>query len=98
MASMSLTWFLLNWTRQPETRPKNEIKVQEVVKGEPEVEDTRLSDDPVKFKKEESAGPESSMKLQNYPEHDDGAFGSGLESAEAIGVQRRRSHWTENDV
>lgn len=95
MASASLTWFLLTWIMQSETL-KGEIKEEgkekfhEAIKEEPE--DSNSSDEPVKVKKEE---PKSSL-LQSYPaEGDYAGIGSGRESAEARGVQKRRSHSTE---
>ena len=99
MASASLTWFLLMWIMQFET-PKGEIKeeVEEVGEEEfsetikPEPEDSKSSDEPIKVKKEES---ETSL-LQSYPaEGEHTGIGSGRESAEARGVQKRRSHPTE---
>jgi hypothetical protein len=96
MASASLTWFLLTWIMQSDT-PKGEIKEEEgdfskAIKDE--FEDSSSSSEPVKVKKEE---PETSW-LQSYPaEGDNAGLGSGRDSAEARGVQRRRSHSTEGD-
>lgn len=98
MASASLTWFLLTWIMQSET-PKGEIKEEEeqeeeefseTIKAEPE--DSKSSDEPIKVKKEES----DTSLLQSYPaEGEHAGIGSGRESAEARGVQKRRSHSTE---
>lgn len=91
MGSAGLTWFVLSWVLQPEPTPKKEeVKEEspERVKDEPEDEDS--SSEPVKVKREE---PESLLRM--YPSAgDDAGQGSGLESSEARGVQRRRSHLT----
>lgn len=95
MGSAGITWFLLNWVLHPEKTIKEE---QEDVKEEPsglvkdEPEDNGSSSEPVKVKKEE---PESSLLQSSPPTGDDSGLGSGMESAEARGVQRRRSHLTE---
>jgi hypothetical protein len=87
MGSAGLTWFILSSVLQPV--PTQEVKEEsaESVKDEPE-DDEPLSE-PVKVKQEE---PES--LLQSYPPAGDAGQGSGLESAEARGVQKRRSHST----
>lgn len=98
MASASLTWFLLTWIMQSD-KPKGSIKeddeeeeFSEAIKEE--LEDSGSSSESVKVKKEES---ETSL-LQSYPaEGDYAGLGSGRESAEARGVQKRRSHSTEGD-
>jgi hypothetical protein len=83
MASASLTWLALTWVW--ETTPKNEIKEEprDLVKNESE--DDISSDESVK--KEDS----ETRLLHSYPAEGE-AMGSGLESAEARGVQKRRSH------
>ncbi|KAJ5390681.1 uncharacterized protein N7496_001749 [Penicillium cataractarum] len=99
MASASLTWFLLTWIMQSD-KPKGEIKEEGEEEEEfsaaikEELEDSGSSSEPVKVKKEES---ETSL-LQSYPaEGESAGLGSGRESAEARGVQKRRSHSTEGD-
>ncbi|KAJ5891993.1 uncharacterized protein N7473_008221 [Penicillium subrubescens] len=97
MASASLTWFILTWIMQaekPEAAIKEEEDIPEAIKEEPE--DSSSSSDSVKIKKEE---PETkSSFLQSYPaEGDYPGLGSGRESAEARGVQKRKSHTTEGD-
>lgn len=93
MGSAGLTWFLLNWALNSQKTVKRE---QEEVKKEPsdlvkdEPEDNGSSSGSVK--KEE---PESSSLQSCPPERDDSGLGSGIESAEARGVQRRRSHLAE---
>lgn len=92
MASASSTWLLLNWVLTTEPEPKDEIKEeQELIKNEPETEESGSSDEPVKVKKEEPE--EQPAWLQRYmAEGDEGGIGSGLESSEAQGLQKRRSH------
>lgn len=95
MGSAGLTWFILSSILQPETTPHDKIKEESpgLVKDEPE--DNGSSSASLKIKKEE---PESSALLQSYPPAgDDSGLGSGMESAEAPGVQKRRSHSTEDD-
>lgn len=95
MGSAGLTWFLLNWALNPQKTVKRE---QEDVKEEPsdlvkdEPEDNGSSSGSVKVKEEE---PESSLLRTYPPERDDSGLGSGIASAEARGVQRRRSHLAE---
>lgn len=89
MGSAGLTWFVLSSVLQP-VPTQEEVKEEsaESVKDEPE--DNEPFSEPVKVKQEE---PES--LLQSYPPAgDDAGQGSGLESAEARGVQKRRSHST----
>ena len=98
VASASLTWIMLGWALRPEFVPKEEIKGEErdLVKDEPETEDSSSHSGAVKVKEE----PEElgiSTLLESYPEVDDGGMGSGLESAEGRGMQKRRSHLTEYD-
>lgn len=95
MGSAGLTWFLLHSALNPEKNVKQE---QEDVKEEPsglvkdEPEDNGSSSGSVQVKGEEPGG----SLLQSYPpERDDSGVGTGTESAEARGVQRRRSHLTE---
>lgn len=97
MSSAGLTWLVLSWVLQPAPTPKEEeegeVKEEspERVKAEPE--DDGSSSEPVNVKEEERES-----LLQSYPPAgDDGGQGSGLESAEARGVQKRRSHLTEDD-
>lgn len=96
MSSVGVTWLLMNWVLHPAATPE-EIKEEspDMVKNEPETEDIGSSGEPVKVKKEEPEEAESSSLLQSYTEGE-AAIGSGLESAEARGLQRRRSHLTEN--
>lgn len=92
MGSAGLTWFVLSLALQP-APTMEEIKEEEaeLVKDEPEEDD--LFSEHVNVKNEE---PES--MLQSYPRAgDDAGQGSGLESAEASGVQRRQSRLIEND-
>lgn len=95
MGSAGLTWFLLNWILHPEKIVKDE---PEDVKEEPsglvkdEPEDDESTSESGKVKEEE---PESTI-LQSYPPTaEDSGLGSGMESAEARGVQKRRSHVLE---
>lgn len=95
VGSAGLTWFLLNWALHPEKTIKEE---PEGVKEEPsglvkdEPEETESSSESGKVKEEE---PETAL-LQRYPPAgEDSGLGSGMESAEARGVQRRRSHLPE---
>lgn len=95
VGSAGLTWFVLNWVLHPEKTIKEEPEdVQEepsgLVKDEPE--DIESSSESGKVKKEEP----KSAPLQSYPPTgEDSGRGSGVESAEARGVQRRRSHGPE---
>jgi hypothetical protein len=95
VASATLTWFILNSIMQsptPQAEIKEEGKIPEAIKEEPE--DTSSSSDSIKIKKEE---PETSL-TQSYPaEGDYPGLGSGRESAEARGVQKRKGHSTEGD-
>ena len=97
MSSVGVTWLLMNWVLHPAATPKEEVKEEspDMVKNEPETEDSGSSGEPVKIKKEEPGEAESSSLLQSYPEGEP-AIGSGLESAEERGLQRRRSHLTES--
>ena len=81
--SASLTWLTLTWVLG--TTPKDEIKEEprDLVKNESD--DDISSEESVK--KEES----ETRLLHSYPAEGE-AIGSGLESAEARGVQKRRSH------
>lgn len=93
MGSAGLTLFLLNWVLHAKKPIKDEQDVHDepprLVKDEPE--DDESSSESVKVKREE---PGSSL-LQSYPPTgDEYGLGSGMESAEARGVQRRRSHLT----
>jgi seipin len=83
MLSASLTWLALTWVLG--ATPKNGIKDEprDLIKNESE--DDVSSDESVK--KEES----ESRLLHSYPAEGE-AMGSGLERAEARGVQKRRSH------
>ncbi|KAJ5481319.1 hypothetical protein N7475_000131 [Penicillium sp. IBT 31633x] len=89
MLSASLTWLALTWILG--TISENEIKgePEELIKEESEELET--SEESSGIKKEE---PESRL-LSDYPAEGEGAGqGSGLESAEARGLQKRRSHTT----
>lgn len=90
--SAGLTWFLLNWALHPEKTVKEE---PENVRDEPTrlVKDEPEDDESSSMVKNEE--PESTF-LQSYPpKNEDSGFGSGMESAEVRGLQRRRSHVTE---
>lgn len=92
MLSASLTWLALTWIL--ETTPKNPIKQEPADLIKQESEDGDTSEESLEIKKEE---PESRL-LCSYPaEGDRSGTGSGLETAEARGVQRRRSHLTQAD-
>ena len=106
MASASLTWFILNSILQTST-PKEEAKEEakeedkkevqdepeDEIKEEIEPDEGSFSTGAVKVKEEEE---ESSRLLQSYPaEAGDSGMGSGLESAEAQGIQKRRIHSPE---
>ncbi|KAJ6166694.1 hypothetical protein N7470_002141 [Penicillium chermesinum] len=96
MASASVTWAVLTWvvhTQPGADRVKDED--QELLKNEPEEADHESGKD-VEVKKEPEQ-EESSSLLQRFPTNDDDGLGSGLESAEARGLQRRRSHRREGD-
>lgn len=80
MLSASLTWLALTWILEAPVRVKEEPVKDESVKSE--LGDT--SDESVKKE-------ESEMLLSSYPVEGE-AVGSGLESAAARGVQKRRSH------
>jgi hypothetical protein len=86
VASASLTWLLLNSVlhAEPTSGRKTKDEDHHSIKDEPE--DSPISPEP--FIKEE---PRESALLQSLPSDDPGV-GSGLESAEARGVQRRRGH------
>lgn len=86
LSSASLTWLALTWALGAE--PKTEIKEESdrLVKDEPATEDEIDSSDE-SVKKEE---PDSRL-LHSLPLEGE-TVGSGRESAEARGVQRRRSH------
>lgn len=93
--SAGLTWLAMAWVLG--TEPKNEIKEEpeDSIKEDTEEQDT--SDESSEVKKEEPEEQERRL-LSSYPaEGDEAGTGSGLESAEARGVQRRRSHLTETD-
>lgn len=95
MGSAGLTWFILSSILQSETTPHDKIKEESSGLVKAELEDNGSSSASVKIKKEE---PESSALLQSYsPTGDDSGLGSAMESAEATGVQKRRSHSTEGD-
>lgn len=86
LLSASLTWLVLTWVLG--AAPKTEVKEESdrLVKDEPVTEeDSDSSDESVK--KEES----ESRLLHSLPMEGE-TVGSGRESAEARGVQRRRSH------
>lgn len=95
VGSAGLTWFLLNWALHPEKTIKEEpegVKEEPSVLVKDEPEDNESSSESGKVKEEE---PESTV-LQSYPPTgEDSGLGSGMESAEARGVQRRRSHLPE---
>ncbi|KAJ6115769.1 hypothetical protein N7523_006186 [Penicillium sp. IBT 18751x] len=92
VGSAGLTWFVLTLVLQP-APTKEEIKEEETERVKDELEDEDSSSEPVKVKEEEPEG-----MLQSYPRAgDDAAQGSGLESAVARGVQRRRSRLLEED-
>lgn len=83
MLSASLTWLALSWVFV--TTPKSKIKDEPRSPVKDELEEQTSSDESVK--KEES----ESRLLYRVPAESE-AMGSGLESAEARGVQKRRSH------
>lgn len=83
MLSAGLTWLALSWVLG--TTPKNKIKDEPLSPVKGELEEGTSSDESVK--KEE---PESRL-LHSYPTESE-AMGSGLESVEDRGVQKRRSH------
>ena len=92
MGSAGLTWFVLTSVLQP-APTKEEIKEEETERVKDEPEDYDSSSEHVKVKEEEPEG-----MLQSYPRAgDDAAQGSGHESAEARGVQKRRSRLLEDD-
>lgn len=99
MGTASLTWFIVSSVLQSDT-PKEEEEpkknTQKRVKEDPEPEDSSSSSDAdnVKVKDEEV----ESRLLQSYPaEAGDAGVGSGLESAEARGIQKRRIHSPEDE-
>jgi hypothetical protein len=90
VGSATLTWLALTSVLQPAATPKAEIKEEPQGLVKDESDDDSSSGGPFRIKKEEE--PESSL-VHNYPtESDEAGMGSGLESAEARGLQRRRSH------
>ncbi|KAJ5132734.1 hypothetical protein N7448_006892 [Penicillium atrosanguineum] len=92
MGSAGLTWFVLSLVLQP-APIEEQIKEEETERVKDEPEDDDSSSEHVKVKEEE---PE--RMLQSYPRAgDEAAQGSGLESAEARGMQKRRSRLLEDD-
>lgn len=83
MLSASLTWLALSWLLVP--TPKNKIKDEPRPPVKDELEEQTSSDESVK--KEES----ESRLLYRVPAESE-AMGSGRESTEARGVQKRRGH------
>ncbi|KAG0155078.1 hypothetical protein PDIDSM_651 [Penicillium digitatum] len=95
MLSAGLTWLAMTWVWG--TMPKNEIKEEpeDSIKEDPD--DQNTSEESLEVKKEEPEEQEQRL-LSSYPaEGEETGTGSGLESAEARGVQRRRSHLTQTD-
>lgn len=96
MGSAGLTWFVLSVVLQPaptKEEIKEEINEEELERVKDEPEDNDSSSEHVKVKEEEPEG-----MLQSYPRAgDDAAQGSGLESTEVRGVQKRRSRLLEED-
>jgi hypothetical protein len=94
MSSASLTWFIVSSIWQSGT-PKEEPKgdSDDELKGDTETEDGSTSSEVVKVKDEEV----DSKLLQSYPETHDSGVGSGMESAEDRGIQKRRMHSLEED-
>ncbi len=94
MGSASLTWFIVSSIWQSGT-PKEELKgdSEDELKEDTETEETSSLSDIVKVKDEEV----DSKLLQSYPETGDAAVGSGLESAEARGILKRRMHSLKAD-
>lgn len=89
MSSASLTWFIVSSIWQSGT-PKEEIKgdSHDDLKEDTETEEGSSLSEGVKVKDEEV----DSKLLQSYPETHDSGVGSGMESAEARGIQKRRMH------
>lgn len=95
MLSAGLTWLAMTWVLG--TMPENEIKEEPEGSIKEDPEDTDTSDESSEVKKEEPEEQERRL-LSSYPaEVDEAGTGSGLESAEARGLQRRRSHLTQTD-
>ncbi|KAJ5095512.1 hypothetical protein NUU61_004868 [Penicillium alfredii] len=92
LASAGATWLLLTWALRPQETPESiKAEPRDLIKEEPEEDSS--SDESVVVKKEE---PDSTL-VKSYPvEGDESGIGSGLESAEARGVQKRRSHLTQD--
>ena len=76
--------------------PKNVIKEEPQDSIKEESEDGNTSDESFEVKKEEPYEQERRL-LSSYPAEGEDGTGSGLESAEARGVQRRRSHLTQTE-
>ncbi|KAJ5228223.1 hypothetical protein N7489_008931 [Penicillium chrysogenum] len=92
--SAGLTWLAMTWVLG--AMPKNEIKEEPEDSIKEESGDGDTSDESSEVKKEEPE--EHERLLSSYPaEGDEVGTGSGLESAEARGVQRRRSHLTQTE-
>ncbi|KAJ5045978.1 hypothetical protein NUH16_002803 [Penicillium rubens] len=92
--SAGLTWLAMTWVLG--AMPKNEIKEEPEDSIKEESGDGDTSDESSEVKKEEPE--EHERLLSSYPAEDDEVgTGSGLESAEARGVQRRRSHLTQTE-
>ncbi|KAJ5736249.1 uncharacterized protein N7483_001374 [Penicillium malachiteum] len=101
MSTASLIWFVLS-SLKPESTSTDEIKdeEQDLIKDEPVTEESEsLFSESFKIKKEQPEEQASSSSLlQSYKaDSDEGGMGSGLESSEAQGVQKRRSRLTEYD-
>lgn len=95
MLSAGVTWLAMTWILG--TIPKDEIKgePEDSIKEDPEDQDT--SDESSEVKKEEPEEQERRLLSSYLAEGDEASTGSGIESAEARGVQRRRSHLTQTD-
>lgn len=97
MSSASLTWFLLSSMlhTQPEAE---EVKEEEhdLIKDESENEEYGSSGKNIEVK-DEAEEPGSSSLLKSLPAETDDGMGSGLESAEARGIQKRRSRQSGSD-
>ncbi|KAJ5760781.1 hypothetical protein N7520_007937 [Penicillium odoratum] len=98
VSSATVTWLLLNWVLRPEPVSMDEIKdeARDLVKDEPETEDTGSSSGAVKVKEEPEEQGSSSL-FKSYLADDEGGIGSGLEDPEVRGLQKRRSHLSEYD-
>ena len=83
MLSASLTWLVLTWVLGNAPTPAIKAELDQL-KEEPATED-ESSDESVKKEEEET------RLLHSVPAESE-AMGSGLESAKARGVQKRRSH------